>query len=55
MQKIPMNTITNTECNQVFANRDTIALPNGIDQNTQICASSGLGERDACRVSLNIK
>lgn len=53
MQKIPLNTITNTECNQVFANRDTIALPNGIDKNTQICAGSGLGERDACRVSLN--
>lgn len=53
MQKIPMNTITNTECNQVFANRDTIALPNGIDKNTQICAGSGLGDRDACRVCFN--
>lgn len=45
-----MNTIAHSDCNEVYTNRDTEALPNGINNQTQLCAGTKIGERDACRV-----
>lgn len=55
MQRIPMRLVRQAECNEVYADRDTVALPTGVNDETQLCAGSGAGERDACRVSQSDK
>lgn len=51
MQKIAMNLVSHRNCNETYAPRGYRSLRRGIDNKTQICATTKFGERDACQVS----
>lgn len=51
LQKVVLELFTHQECNQSFSNEIGRQLSRGIDDETQLCAGSHIGQSDTCQVS----
>lgn len=52
--KVDLELFPNSVCQKNYATAPHLALPNGIQENSQICAGSHYEEKDTCQVGYSI-